>query len=154
VQSVVFSVHQLRCQDGAGRSLPSMPAAGKMQNLSPSSGSALLPRKGHLPRVSAQDDENTRSACRRRGRQRNFDSYIIWRHVLRPIHRGQRHIYSSDRRDISLTIRVCVTLFLHACNKLLRVYVRKCSFYVNFVLLSLLNEKCAIVFADRYECKF
>jgi len=69
VQSVVFSVHQLRAQDGAGGILPAMPTAGEMQNLSPSSGSALLPRKGHLSRVSAQDDENTRSACRGRGRQ-------------------------------------------------------------------------------------
>jgi len=56
VQSVVFSVHQLRGQYVAGRCLPAMPAAGEMQNLSPSSGSALLRRKGHLSRVSAKDD--------------------------------------------------------------------------------------------------
>jgi len=85
-QSVVFSVHQLRGQDAAGRSLPAMPAAGEMQNLSPSSGSALLPRKGHLSRVSAQDDENARSACRGRGRQRNHYTDIITKHILRRLY--------------------------------------------------------------------
>ena len=43
--------------------------------------------------------------------------------------------------------------FLHAHNKLLHVYVRKCSFYANFASLTLLNDRCAIVFADRYDCK-
>ena len=86
VQSVVFSVHQLRGQDGAGRCLRAMPAAGEMQNLSPSSSSALLPRKGHLSRVSAQDDENTRSACRGRGRQRNHYTDIISEHILRRLY--------------------------------------------------------------------
>ena len=86
VQSVVFSVHQLRAQDGAGRSLPAMPAAGEMQNLSPSPGFAWLPRKGHLSRVSAQDDENTRSACRGRGRQRNHYTDIISRHILQRLY--------------------------------------------------------------------
>ena len=130
MQSVVFSVHQLRGQDGAGRSLPAMPAAGRMQNLSPSSGSALLPHKGHLPRVSAQDDENTRSARRGRGRQRNVDSYIIWRHVLRPIHRGQRHIYSSDRRDISSTIRVCACHFVFTRLQQIITRLRTKMFFV------------------------
>ena len=72
----------VRGQDGAGRSLPAMPTAGEMQNLSPSSGSALLPRKGHLSRVSAQNDENTRSACCGQGRQRNHYTDIILRHIL------------------------------------------------------------------------
>ena len=135
VQSVMFSVHQLRGQDGAGRSLPAMPTAVKMRNLSPSSGSALLSRKGHLSRVSAQDEEDTHSACRGRGRERNVHSYIVWRHVLRPIHRGQLELHPPDRRHLPPTIRVCVTLFLHACNKLLCVYVQKCSLCVNFCLV-------------------
>jgi len=134
VQSVVFSVHQLRGQDGASRSLPAMPEAGEMQNLSPSSGSALLSRKGHMSRVSSQDDEDTGSACRGRGRERNVDSYVVWRHVLRPIHRGQRHIHSLDRRHLPPTIWVCVTVFTHLQQIIMRLHT-KMFLYVNFCLV-------------------
>ena len=66
----------------------------------------------------ATRDSNRRHLTFGRGRQRNVDSYIIWRHDLRPIHRGQRHIYSPDCRHLPPTIRVCVTLFLHASRNL------------------------------------
>jgi len=49
---VIFAIY-------IGTCLPTMPAADEIQNLSPSSGSALLPHKGCLSRVSSQDNETT-----------------------------------------------------------------------------------------------
>ena len=140
-------MHQLRGQDGAGRSLPAMPATGEMQSLSPPSGSALLSRNGHLSRVLSQGDQNTRSACRGGGRERNDHSNNISRHFLRALHRGQCELHSPNRRHLPPTIRVCVTLFFFTITINCFTFAYENVFlYVIFASLSLVNERCAIVF--------
>jgi len=48
---------------------------------------------------------------------------------------------------------MCVCYFVFTHNKLLCVCVRKCFCMLIFASLSLLNKKCANLFADRYEYK-